>query len=105
MFLSVDLKIKIANQIKNNDILIADAYQYHIKLLNRNYFYNKFVTEKYLLKLLLHISSKTLIAYFYDNFIVKNVLMEVLLSLNILSFVIFINFSHLKTIIISIFSY
>jgi len=48
------------------------------------YFYYKFVTEKYFLKLLLHISSEILIVYFYDNFIV---LMEILLSLNILSFV------------------
>jgi len=86
MFLSADLKIKIANQIKINDILTADTYQYYIKLYwVEMYFYNKFVTEKYLLTiLLLHISSEILIAYFYDNFIV---LMEILLSLNILSFV------------------
>jgi len=38
MFLSADLKVKIANQIKNNDILTADAYQYYIKLLSRNVF-------------------------------------------------------------------
>jgi len=33
-------------QINGNDILIADTYQYHIKLLNTNYFYNKFITDK-----------------------------------------------------------
>jgi len=57
VFLSADLKIKIANQIKNNDILTVDAYQYYIKLLSRNVFLLQICYRE--------IFFETLIAYFF----------------------------------------